>query len=171
MRVGEDVDFVWRLGAARWRVRYEPAAVMGHQHRVRLGPWMSRRADYGTSAAHLEDLHPGSVRPLYASRWTLAAWGAALAVRPRWAGVAVAAGITAAATAMLARRLSTVTGEGWPLPGREANAPRPAGAARPAGPRVPAGLPGGSRPGSRAAARSPPDGHWAARSLAPGGRR
>ena len=36
MQVGEDVDFVWRLGAAGWRVRYEPAATMGHQHRVRL---------------------------------------------------------------------------------------------------------------------------------------
>src|SRR5271170_5690609 len=101
MRVGEDVDFVWRLAAAAWRVRYEPAAVMGHQHRVRLRPWLSRRAEYGTSAADLEELHPGAVRPLYVSRWTLAAWGAALAIRPRWAGVAVAAGITGAATAML----------------------------------------------------------------------
>ncbi len=34
MRVGEDVDFVWRLAAAGWRVRYEPSAVMGHDHRV-----------------------------------------------------------------------------------------------------------------------------------------
>ena len=117
MHVGEDVDFVWRLGAAGWRVRYEPAAVMGHRHRVRLRPWLARRSDYGTSAADLEALHPGSVRPLYASRWTLAAWGAALAVRPRWAGLAMAAGIAGVATAMLARRLSTVTGEGWPLPG------------------------------------------------------
>jgi mycofactocin glycosyltransferase len=133
MHVGEDVDFVWRLGAAGWRVRYEPAAAMGHQHRVRLRPWLSRRADYGTSAAHLEELHPGSVRPLYLSRWTLAAWGAALAVRPRWAGVAVAAGITGAATAMLARRLSTVTGEGWPLPGQRAGAPGAAGDGRSAG--------------------------------------
>jgi mycofactocin system glycosyltransferase len=133
MRVGEDVDFAWRLAAAGWRVRYEPAAVMGHQHRVRLRPWMSRRADYGTSAAHLEELHPGSVRPLYASWWTLAAWGAALAVRPRWAGVAVAAGVTGVATAMLARRLSTVTGEGWPLPGQRAGVPGAAGDGRSAG--------------------------------------
>jgi mycofactocin system glycosyltransferase len=129
MRVGEDVDFVWRLGAAGWRVRYEPDAVMGHQHRVRLRPWLSRRADYGTSAADLEERHPGSVRPLYASRWTLAAWGAALAVRPQWAGVAVAAGITGAATAMLTRRLSTVTGEGWPLPAHHPRH-RPAGDGR-----------------------------------------
>jgi mycofactocin system glycosyltransferase len=119
MHVGEDVDFIWRMGAAGWRVRYEPAAAMGHQHRVRLRSWMSRRSDYGTSAAHLEELHPGSVRPLYASWWTLAAWGAALGVRPRWAGVAVAAGVTGVATGLLARRLSAVTGEGWPLPGAD----------------------------------------------------
>jgi len=117
MHVGEDVDFVWRLGAAGWRVRYEPGAAMGHQHRVRLRPWLARRSDYGTSAARLEELHPGSVRPLYASAWTLAAWCAALAIRPRWAGVAMATGMTGVATAMLARRLSRVTREGWPLPG------------------------------------------------------
>ena len=45
MQVGEDVDFVWRLGASGWRVRYEPAATMGHQHRVRLRPWFGRRKD------------------------------------------------------------------------------------------------------------------------------
>jgi hypothetical protein len=153
MHVGEDVDFVWRLGAAGWRVRYEPAAVMGHQHRVRLRSWMARRADYGTSAAHLEELHPGSVRPLYASWWTLAAWGAALAVRPRWAGVAVAAGVTGAATALLARRLSTVTGEGWPLPGPGAGAPGSAGDGRPAGDGCPAGPAGAGWAAWRLAAR------------------
>jgi hypothetical protein len=71
---------------------------------------MSRRADYGTSAAILEERHPGSVRPLYASWWTAAAWGAAVAVRPRRAGVTAAAGVTVLATALLARRLSRVTG-------------------------------------------------------------
>jgi len=115
MQVGEDVDFVWRLGAAGWRVRYEPAAVMGHQHRVRLRPWFSRRKDYGTSAALLELRHPGMVRPLYASAWTAAAWLAAAAGYPE-AGVA----ITACGTAQLARRLARVTGEPWPLPARSA---------------------------------------------------
>src|SRR6266536_1438149 len=82
MQVGEDVDFVWRLAASGWRVRYEPAATMGHQHRVRLREWLSRRKDYGTSAATLEQRHPGAVRPLYASAWTAAAWlAAAFAVR------------------------------------------------------------------------------------------
>jgi mycofactocin glycosyltransferase len=120
MRVGEDVDFVWRLAAAGWRVRYEPAAVMAHQHRVQLRSWFSRRVDYGTSAAILEDLHPGDVRPMYASWWTAGAWAAALAGRPRGAGVAAGVAITATATALLARRLSRVTGERWPLPARPA---------------------------------------------------
>ena len=111
MFVGEDVDFVWRMRAAGWRVRYEPAAVMGHDHRVRFRAWFSRRIDYGTSAADLERLHPGAVRPLYASWWTVGAWAAALSGRP-----VTATTLTAAATALLARRLSAVTGEPWPLP-------------------------------------------------------
>jgi hypothetical protein len=117
MHVGEDVDFVWRISAAGWRVRYEPEAVMGHDHRVTLRAWFARRADYGTSAAALEQLHPGAVRPLYASWWTAGAWAAALSRRP-----VTAAALTAAATALLARRLSRVTGEPWPVPGRPAEA-------------------------------------------------
>jgi len=111
MFVGEDVDFVWRLAAAGWRVRYEPAAVMAHDHRVRFRAWFARRADYGTSAATLEQLHPGAVRPLYASWWTVGAWAAALSGRP-----VTAAALTGTATALLARRLAKVTGERWPVP-------------------------------------------------------
>jgi mycofactocin system glycosyltransferase len=140
MHVGEDVDFIWRLAASGWRVRYEPAAQMGHQHRVRLVPWMSRRADYGTSAAILEDLHPGSVRPLYASWWTVAAWGAVAASGSRRRlpiGITAAAGVTAVATALLARKLSRVTGDSaqaWRLAARLAGggtlaAGRPIGSA------------------------------------------
>jgi mycofactocin glycosyltransferase len=111
MRVGEDVDFVWRLAASGWRVRYEPAAVMPHQHRVRLGSWFARRKDYGTSAAALELRHPGAVRPLYVSGWTALAWLAAAAGRP-----AEGAAVTAAAITLLARRLARLTGEPWPGP-------------------------------------------------------
>ena len=111
MYVGEDVDFVWRMAKAGWRVRYEPRAVMGHEHRVAFRAWFSRRADYGTSAAALEELHPGSVRPLYASWWTVGAWAAALAGRP-----VAAAALTATAAALLSRRLAKVTGERWPVP-------------------------------------------------------
>jgi mycofactocin system glycosyltransferase len=109
MRVGEDVDFVWRLAASGWRVRYEPAAAMRHQHRVRLPEWFARRKDYGTSAAILEQRHPGTVRPLYISAWTALAWLAAAAGHP-----ATGAACTGAGIALLARRLARVTGEDWP---------------------------------------------------------
>jgi mycofactocin glycosyltransferase len=111
MQVGEDVDFVWRLGHAGWRVRYEPAATMGHQHRVELAAWLARRKDYGTSAAGLELRHPGTVRPLYASPWTAVAWLSAAIGYPE-AGLLV----TGAGVALLARRLARLTGEEWPLP-------------------------------------------------------
>jgi len=111
MQVGEDVDFVWRLAASGWRVRYEPAATMGHQHRVRLREWFARRKDYGTSAAVLEVRHPGAVRPLYASAWTAAAWLAAALGHPEAGAV-----VTGTGTVLLARRLARVTGEAWPRP-------------------------------------------------------
>jgi mycofactocin glycosyltransferase len=111
MQVGEDVDFVWRLAAAGWRVRYEPAATMAHLHRVRLGEWFARRKDYGTSAASLELRHPGTVRPLQVSAWTALAWLAAVTGRPGTGVVCAGAGV-----ALLARRLAQVTGEDWPRP-------------------------------------------------------
>jgi mycofactocin glycosyltransferase len=115
MQVGEDVDFVWRLAADGWRVRYEPAAAMRHQHRVLLHAWFARRKDYGTSAADLEQRHPGAVRPLYLSGWTALAWLAVAAGRPT-AGAA----FTGAGIALLARRLARVTGEQWPRPAARA---------------------------------------------------
>jgi mycofactocin glycosyltransferase len=132
MVVGEDVDLVWRMAASGWRVRYEPAAVMGHQHRVRLRTWFARRADYGTSAAALERRHPGAVRPLYASWWTAGAWAAALSGRS-----ATAVALTGTAAALLTRRLAGVTGSAgtaWPLAARLAGggtltAGRPLGSA------------------------------------------
>jgi hypothetical protein len=112
MRVGEDVDFVWRLAAAGWRVRYEPTATRRHQHRVRMRAWFARRKDYGTSAAVLEVRHPGTVRPLYLSGWTALAWLAAASGRPAAGATLTGVGIT-----LLARRLAQVTGEDWPRPG------------------------------------------------------
>lgn len=115
MPVGEDVDFVWRLAARGWHVRYEPAATIAHQHRVRLVRWFARRMDYGTSAAPLERRHPGTLPAVAMSGWTAAAWAAAAAGGPVTGPVA-GAGITAAATALLARRLAPLTGDQtWPV--------------------------------------------------------
>ena len=113
--VGEDVDFVWRLAGRGWHVRYEPAATVAHQHRVRLGRWFARRMDYGTSAAPLEQRHPGTLPAVAMSGWTAAAWAAAAAGGPV-AGPLIGTMITAAATALLARRLAPLTGDqAWPV--------------------------------------------------------
>ena len=117
MPVGEDVDFVWRLAAAGWRVRYEPRAAVGHQHRVRLGQWLRRRRDYGTSAAPLELRHPGTVPAVSMSGWSAAAWLAVVLGCP-----VSGAALTGATTAVLARRLAPFVGEPWPVAGRLAGA-------------------------------------------------
>ena len=85
-------------------------ATVAHQHRVRLGSWFARRMDYGTSAAPLELRHPGTLPAVAMSGWSATAWAAAALGHP-----GAGAGITAAATALLARRLAPVTGEPWPV--------------------------------------------------------
>ena len=104
LRVGEDVDLVWRVGE-KSRVRYEPKARVTHDIRVQPGAWLRRRFDYGTSAAPLALRHPGDVPPVSISRWTLAMWAAAAFVRPP-VGVGIGAGIGAVSTGLLARKLS-----------------------------------------------------------------
>jgi glycosyltransferase involved in cell wall biosynthesis len=112
LRVGEDVDLVWRLGEATpsWRVRFEPAAEVVHDTRTRLSAWWSRRVDYGTSAAPLDRRHPGAVAPVSVSPWSAAAWGL-LALGHPFAAV----GSAAMSTALLARSL-----ERLPEPWRQA---------------------------------------------------
>ena len=83
MRVAEDVDLVWRLQAAGWRVRYDPAAVVRHEHRTTLGPWLRRKAFYGTGAGLLADRHGTAVAPMVLTPWTTALAAVALAQR-RW---------------------------------------------------------------------------------------
>lgn len=117
LEVGEDVDFVWRLAAAGWHVRYEPAATVAHEHRVHLRQWFARRRDYGTSAAPLELRHPGTVPAVTMSGWSAAAWLAAVTGHP-----AAGAAIVGATTGLLARRLAPFADDPWPLAGRLAGA-------------------------------------------------
>jgi GT2 family glycosyltransferase len=65
LRYGEDVDLIWRLTDARWRVRYDPRVVVAHDDGNRL----AKRFRYGTSAAPLAHRHgkrlaPAVLRPL-----------------------------------------------------------------------------------------------------------
>ncbi len=74
MRSGEDVDLCWRLVEAGARLRYEPIAQVGHDHRTQLRAWIARKAFYGSSAAQLSVRHPDKIAPLMISGWALAAW-------------------------------------------------------------------------------------------------
>lgn len=103
MRVAEDVDLVWRLAAAGWRVRYDPAARVAHEHPARTGEWLRRRAFYGTGAALLAARHGSAVAPVVLSPWSAAAWG--LALFGGRAGALASAGVLAVATSKLAGRL------------------------------------------------------------------
>ncbi|MGY1696447.1 mycofactocin biosynthesis glycosyltransferase MftF [Geodermatophilus sp. SYSU D00814] len=104
MPVAEDVDLVWRLTAAGWRVRYDPAARVAHEHPATTAAWLRRRAVYGTGAAPLAARHGGLVAPVVVSPWS--AVPVALALAGGRAGRVAAGGVLAVATAGLARRLA-----------------------------------------------------------------
>lgn len=99
MRFGEDVDLVWRLHAAGWRVRYEPAATATHPARTDRRRWLRQRFDYGRSATPLAARHGRAAAPLSVSPWSLAVWVLLVARRP-----AAALAVTAGTAEALARR-------------------------------------------------------------------
>jgi mycofactocin system glycosyltransferase len=100
LRNGEDVDLVWRLIEAGWRVRYEPAVQVQHGEPATRAALLRRRFRYGTSAAPLTRRHPGTVAPLVLQPWPTLTLAALLARRPLIAGAAF--GVS---TALLGRRL------------------------------------------------------------------
>jgi mycofactocin system glycosyltransferase len=100
LRVGEDVDLVWRLDEAGWRCRYEPGATVWHDSRPTWGSWLAQRALYGSSAAQLDRRHPGAVAPVRASGWSAAVWGLVATGHPL-----AAAGVGVGTTAALVRKL------------------------------------------------------------------
>lgn len=106
LRYGEDVDLVWRLAEAGWRVRYDPSASISHAEPVTWARLLARRFRYGCSAAPLARRHPGQVPPLILQAWPAAAVAALLARRP-----AVALAAYGAGTGQLVRLL-----RGWDVP-------------------------------------------------------
>jgi mycofactocin system glycosyltransferase len=82
LRVGEDVDLVWRLDEAGWRVRYDPEVRVAHEEPAALPRVLARRFRYGTSAAPLALRHPESVAPLILHPWAALTVLALLARRP-----------------------------------------------------------------------------------------
>jgi len=124
LRVGEDVDLVWRLLAAGWRVRFEPSAIVEHHEPGSWTALLARRRRYGLSAGPLSRRHPGCISSVDLRPWPAAAVAAALIGAP-----CSALGIAAAGTASAVIRVrghgvpvtqsvrSTMAGVGWTLLG------------------------------------------------------
>lgn len=104
MRVGEDVDLIWRLGRAGSRAHYAAAGEVVHDHRVKLGALLARRADYGSSEAELHARHPANGRVMHLPRAGLVALAGLVFAAAGWLAVA-AAGIFLAA-ALLVREMA-----------------------------------------------------------------
>ena len=90
LRIGEDVDLVWRLHKLGWRVRYDPSVRVGH-HEPRTWPGLlARRLRYGTSAAPLAIRHPRNLTHLVLRPWPALTVAALLTRRPLLAAGALA---------------------------------------------------------------------------------
>jgi mycofactocin system glycosyltransferase len=103
MREGEDVDFVWRLAENGWRIRFEPAARVWHEHRQGVGDWLGRKAFYGSSAHPLSVRHPHDIAPAVLPPWSVGVLAALLAQR-RWS-VPVAVAISVCTAVRVAAKL------------------------------------------------------------------
>ncbi|MDT7804844.1 MAG: mycofactocin glycosyltransferase [Actinomycetota bacterium] len=88
LRVGEDVDLVWRLHEAGFRVRYAPDVAVDHHEPETWRALLGRRARYGTSAAPLALRHPKALAPLALHPWPALTVGPLLARRPVLAALA-----------------------------------------------------------------------------------
>lgn len=103
LRFGEDVDLVWRLDAAGWRCRYEPAATVRHAPRPTLAAALRQHVGYGSSAAPLALRHPDALAPYRSNGWTFGVWALVAAGHP-----VVGAGLAVTSAAALTRRLPDV---------------------------------------------------------------
>ncbi len=103
MRLGEDVDLVWRCAAAGHRCRYEPMSVVHHEPRTTAKALLRQRFSYGRSAAPLARRHLKALAPVRMSGWSAFSW-LLLAARHPLLAVGVAGGTTIA----LQRKLTDV---------------------------------------------------------------
>jgi mycofactocin system glycosyltransferase len=82
MRVGEDVDFVWRLFDRGWLVRYDADVVVFHRARATWREWWLQRQRYGASSGELAQRHGIRLAPFRADPWTFLAWLSVLVGQP-----------------------------------------------------------------------------------------
>ena len=125
MRVGEDVDLVWRLTDLGRVVRYDPSIVAHHDVLPTATGWLGRKFIYGTGGADLAERHGSRVAPAALSS-VMAVGAAALLSRRRWSPVVAGAAMAISARLLyralplehdrmdLSQRLS-VRGMGWAL--------------------------------------------------------
>lgn len=83
LRVGEDVDLIWRLVATGHRIRYDPGVEVEHDARPTIREWLGRKFVYGAGGAGLADRHGDRLAPAVLTPGYAAA-GAALLLRRRW---------------------------------------------------------------------------------------
>ena len=95
LRWGEDVDLIWRLHAAGWRIRYDPAVRVAHHEPHGWAALLARRFRYGSSAAPLASRHPGQVPPLVLHPWPALTVAGLLAGWPEVAGLSFAGSVLA----------------------------------------------------------------------------
>jgi mycofactocin system glycosyltransferase len=107
MRIGEDVDLVWRLHDAGWRVRFDPAVLVRHAEPASWSALLARRYRYGTSAGPLAIRHPASMAPVALSALPAATVAALLARRPLLAGASFAASVLSTARLLRTAELPT----------------------------------------------------------------
>jgi mycofactocin system glycosyltransferase len=93
MSSGEDVDLIWRLDRAGWRIRYVPTVQVRHDEPATWTALLSRRFQYGTSAPQLAARHPRAIPPLIVHPLSALTVGALLARRPAVAAVTFAASV------------------------------------------------------------------------------
>ncbi len=101
LRVGEDVDWEWRLTAAGWRVRYDADVVVTHPARPSWSAWWRQRVSYGASLGPLARRHGARTSPWRLGPTTRLAVAVVLA-QPAWAALE---------GALLARRLGRTVPE------------------------------------------------------------
>lgn len=83
LRVGEDVDLVWRLVEAGHRVRYDPTIEAHHDARQTMHGWLGRKFVYGSGGAALAARHGNKLAPAVLTP-SCAIAAAALLLRNRW---------------------------------------------------------------------------------------
>jgi mycofactocin system glycosyltransferase len=93
LRVGEDVDLVWRLVDSGTRVRYDPTIRAYHDARPTILAWLGRKAFYGSGGAVLAARHGDRLAPAVLTP-TYAVAAAALLLRRRWCAPVATGAVT-----------------------------------------------------------------------------